>query len=424
MSFAPLLRSRLAVLGMALAALLVIACGSDPTATPAPTATPLPVPTATLAPTATPVPAPTATATPAPTATAIPAPTATPAPAPTATATPAPEPEGMAGGMEPGDSLLPEGATGFIVDANPAALLASSSFLMEMMMDANGIELETFADDFEADTGVDLYSVTYAQMFMPIDALLGMGMGLMGTEEAASADEEVGFELDFGLVLYGEFDEAEVVASLEDSEGAEYGISSYRGYNVYRVEDAGIAFVGSSAMVYGTESSVEAMLDVAAGAAPPASGDAIDALESLGERHLGIVTELPPEFLETLMADGAGLMPEEGLLGALDLSALVSPVNATGLLLSGDGIEIASVSLFDDAAAATASMEYTEGLVAMLGLISTSPELGELASSMEVTQSGNAVTTRMSLSFEMIEQLFDAMGGMDGMGGMGMMPQN
>ncbi len=65
-----------------------------PTATPAPTATPTPKPTATPAPTATPTPKPTATpaptATPTPKPTATPAPTATPTPVPTATPTPTP----------------------------------------------------------------------------------------------------------------------------------------------------------------------------------------------------------------------------------------------------------------------------------------------------------------------------------------------
>ena len=313
------------------------------------------------------------------------------------------------------ESVLPEGKA-VIIDFNPAAVLDSSSPLMAMLLELNEVDPESGIDSavesFREETGIDLRSVTYAEMFMDLDALLETGIG---------TEEESG-EPNFGVALYGEFEEAEVIASFESAPDVEYEVSEYQGYDVYILYDEfgdamSVAFIGTDAVLIGTESSVEAMLDVSAGAASPASGELRQALDSLGERHMGFAMALPPELLEEMMgAGGEGAMPEMGLLGALDLGALTAPLSAMKLLLHDDAIEIEAVSFFDDNAAATASKEYSEGVVAMFGLMaSESPELQEFASGMEVGQDGNAVTFSMTISSAAIEQLFAGLG-------MGMMP--
>lgn len=384
---------RLAAAGIALLALLVVvACGSDPTATLAPP-TAIPPPTAT----ATPVPPP-PTATPAPTATPRPTPTATPAPTPTAM----PEPEGMMGS---GQSLLPEG-TQFIVDARPEALL-DSLFLGEMM-GMFLVDAESIIDDASEAICLDPSELTYVQMFLPTDLLADIAMGMGDAEDPMTMEEAAG--LDFGVALHGGFDQSEVmtcIAAGPEPEG--YESAEYRGYEVHLTDDADVgrtalAFAGPGVMLIGTQSAVESMLDVAAGAAPAASGPAVAALESLGPRHLGVVMEIPPEFMEAT----EGMMPEQGLLGAMDLTALTAPVNAMSALLNEDSIEIASVSVYDNLLEAAAAKEYSEGLMAMTGVIfAESPELMQLASEIEVSQSGNSVTTRITVSFETLELLME-----------------
>lgn len=398
--------SLLVTVGMALAVLLALACGSDPTPTPRPTATPVPVPTATPSPT--PEPPPTPTPAPAPTATPTPAPTATPETERMAVASPWP----------PGQSLLPEGAA-LIADGNPGVLLSSSSPLMTMFLGLNqgtpegGID--DLAEDFQENLGIDILSVTYVEAFMDVEGLLGSGMGMESGPQ------------NFGAVLYGEFDEAEIVASIERAPDAKYETSEYRGYGVYAVYDEFddamyMAFIGSDALVIGAESSVEAMLDVAAGAVPPASGGLREALDSLGDRHLGFAMELPPEFMDTMLTglNGEEAQQQMGLLGAMDMSAMTAPVNAMKLLLREDAMEMEAASFFDDHASATASKEYSEGVVAMFGLMAAeSPELQEFASGMEVSQSGNVVTFRMRITAQLMEQLLAGLGT-----GMMPLPQN
>ena len=386
---------RLVAAGIALLALLVVvACGSDPTATSAPP-TAIPPPTAT----ATPVPPP-PTATPAPTATPRPTPTATPAPTPTPTAMP--EPEGMMGS---GQSLLPEG-TQFIVDARPEALL-DSLFLGEMM-GMFLVDAESIIDDASEAICLDPSDLTYVQMFLPTDLLADLAMGMGDAEDPMTMEEATG--LDFGVALHGGFDQSEVMTCMAAGPEPEgYESAEYRGYEVHLTDDADVgrtalAFAGPGVMLIGTQSAVEAMLDVAAGAAPAASGPAVAALESLGPRHLGVVMEIPPEFMEAT----EGMMPEQGLLGAMDLTALTAPVNAMSALLNEDSIEIASVSVYDNLLEAAAAKEYSEGLMAMTGVIfAESPELMELASEIEVSQSGNSVTTRITVSFETLELLME-----------------
>lgn len=390
--------SILATVGMALTVLLVIACGSDPTPTPEPTATPVPTPT------------------PQPTPTATPEPTATPTPAPTAT----PEPERTTPllSLRPSESFLPEGAT-IIYDISPAAVISSDSPVIEMLLAANtagmtgdegegaGMGLEDIAEDLRQDTGIDIYAVEHVEVFMSLDMLLGMGMGTeTGMEEP-----------DLGVVFYGKFDEDDILASFDRPDAGEYEVKDYRGYDVHLLYDefggvTSVALFSPDIVLFGSELGVEMMLDVAAGAAPPLSGELRQALDSLGERHMGLAMALPPELMDEMMEPGGeDAMPDMGLLGALDVSALTAPVTAMKMLFNGDALEMVAVSHFEDSAAATASKEYSEGVVAMFALMAAeSPELQELASGMEVAQSGDAVTFRMSITAQAIEQLFAGFG--------------
>ena len=393
------LLSKLAMAGIFLAALLVAACGSDPTPTPTPE------PTATPAPTVTPIPAPTPT--PEPTATPTTAPTATPAP----TATREAEETETSALWRPGESLLPEGA-GMVAEVYPAAVLGPSSPLVSILLALGGGDgdggIDAMVEEFSRGTGIDLLSVTYAEMFTDVEALLDPGMAIDSGE------------VDVGMALYGKFDEDEIVTSFERDDVA-YEVSDYRGFTVYLLQDAGgapmsVSIIDAGAVLIGTTSSVEAMLDVAAGATPPLSGELRETLDSLGDRHLAFAMELPPELLEEMAVgmEGEEVMPQMGLLGAMDMSALTAPVNAMKVLFGDDGaMHIWAISHFDDNEAATASKEYSEGIVAMFGFMAAdSPELQDFASTMEVGQSGSDVTFKMSITAQAIGELMAGLGAM------------
>lgn len=390
-----------AVLTLALA----LACGSDPTPTPEPTATP--------APTATPVPTPTPTPEPTPTPTPPPTPTPTLEPS----VEPAPTPERPSLGLwQPEMSLVPEGAS-MVVTAYPREILDPPvpfiAAILELDVESADGGIGDIVDEIRHDTGIDLQSVEYVELAIDIEALLGPGLDPSMPMAEDTAD------LNFSMALYGEFNEGEIVASFEKDDDIDYGMSEYRGATVYRIDDGGgtplsVAILDPGTVLIGTGDSVEAMLDVADGAGEPLSGEVKEALDSLGDRHIGVVLSLPPEFLEAAsgMAEGQDAVPQMGLLGALDMSALTAPVSGIKLLFNGDAVELESISFFDDSESATVSKEYTEGIVAMAGaMLSTSPELQEFASGMEVGQSGDIVTLRMTITMEVIQQLLGTLGG-------------
>ena len=389
------------LVSVAIVLFLVVACGSDPTPaptpTPEPTATPLPTPTPTPEPTPTPTPEPTATPTPQPAATAV------------APSQSQPTRRAPLAAWQPAQSLVPSGAT-MVIDGYPAAVLASRSpfisVILGLLSDSADSEIYDILDEFREGTGIDPLSVEYAEMFMEIDTLVETGL---------ETDLE---EVTFGLALYGDIDEDEIVASFERKEDIEYEASDYRGYTVYRVEDVGgdpmtVGIVSNKTVAIGARGSVEAMLDVAAGTAPPLSGEVRDALEFLGDRHVGVAMALPPEDFEAVtgMGEGEGV-PQMGLLGALDMSALTAPVTGVKLMFHDDAVELEALSFFDDGEAATASKEYSEGIVAMFGaMLATSPELGDFAASMNVSQSEAVVSLKMSITVEAIKQLLGLVAG-------------
>ena len=295
---------------------------------------------------------------------------------------------------QPAKSLVPLGAT-MVIDGYPAAVLAPPSPFISsalgLISDSGDSALDDLLNEFRDGTGIDLLSVEYAEMFMEVDTLLATGL-----------ETDLG-DLTFGLALYGDIDEDEIVASFERDEDVNYEASDYRGYAVYLVDAVGgdpmtVGIVDEGTVAIGARDSVEAMLDVAAGAAPALSGDVREALDFLGERHVGAAIALPPDYLEALagIVDEEGV-PQMGLLGALDMSALTAPLTGVKLLFHDDAVEVETVSFFEDGKAATASKEYSEGIVAMFGgLLATSPELGTFASSMEVSQSEAVVSLKMS----------------------------
>lgn len=415
----PLL-SKLVLLILTLSVLLVLACGSDPTPTPEPTDTPLPESTAMAAPTTMPEP----TAIPAPTSTSEP--TVTPTPLPTATPTldptvePAPTAEATTDvpstAWQPGASLLPEGAS-MVIDGYPSAVLDPPSPFITAVLGLLGAPGDGGIDDaleaFQEGTGIDMLSVEYAEMFMDIDTLLGAGSEL-------DLDLE---EQELGVALYGEFDEDEIFASFERVEDVEVDVSDYQGFTVYRIGDVGgdpmtISIVDSGTVLFGTHSGVSAMLNVAAGAAPPLAGELREALNALGNRHIGVAMALTPDYFDelTIAGEGEDAVPQMGLLGALDMSAITAPVSGIKLLFNDDAVELESISFYEDSASATAAKEYSEGLTAMVGMmLASSPELQEFASGMEIGISGEVVTFSIRITVEAIEQLLDTLGA-------GMMP--
>ena len=376
MSCTILLSSRLLIGILAVAMVLILACGSDPEPTPTPTPEPTPTPTA------------------------------TPTPEPTATPTRVPP----AGSSR--ETLIPDGAS-LIIDADPSAILDSPVLapLWEAMFGELGTE-ENVLSEFESETGIDLSSVERTEIYMDIEALFEIG-GEPGSDDITEPPT-------MGVVLYGDLDEADFLAKLEsammEDPNQNYEALTYLSYSIY-VDASGdresfsFAFVDSETLLFGTTDAVQAMLDVASGTASPLSGEAVAALEALGERDFGMIVVAPLEAMEAAFAEGPENM---GLLGTL---GPVAPLSVTKMVLGEDSMQVQSRQYFEDESDASAYKEYNDGLVALMGVMSGSEEIQDLVEGIDIRQDGLGVTTDIEVDAASITAILDLLSLMMQVGG-------
>ncbi len=355
-----------------LAAFVLVACGSDPTPTPNATATTVPQPTATPIPTPTPTSAPTATPTPEP------------------TITPSRE------------TLLPEGSS-LVVDARLSEVLDSELFAITFEALLAGEESgEDLFVEFERETGIDPGSIEYVEAFVDLEAVLKSGF-------SADPDEDLPAP-PMGMVLHGKFDKEGLIAKLEDEDEdeGELVVDDYRGYQVHsgntdEADDFALSFLDSGRVLFGTVDGVKAMINVAEGVDAPLAAEVMQALDDLGDRHLGLILSTSPEALQ--MA-GEGTEDGMAMLGMLDPTALSSPLTVARIYMGDSVTEISTRQFFEEEADARASKEYSEGTMAMLGVMLDSPEIQELVGGIAIDQSGTEVTTNLSISEAQLEAIF------------------
>ena len=369
------LQSVLLVSIVFLVALAAVACGSDPTPTPTPTPEPTQTPT--------PTPRPTPTHTPEPTATPV------PAPAPGSSR----------------DSLVPDGAT-LVVDANLSEILDSPVMQPMIKLLFGGAESEGgVLEDFQNKTGISLASVDRAEVFLDLGSLSALGQDPDSVEGAGLPT--------LGVALRGGVDEEEFLAKLRmatsDDSNLQYDAVDYRGYTMYadanrKPENFSYAFADEDMLVFGSIDGVEAMLDVAAGAAAPMSGSGVAALEALGDRDIGVIMVTSADAMEAFTSEGADNL---GLMGLISASGVNAPLSVTKILLDGDSMRIRSVQFFDNETDAAAYKEYNEGTMALLGAMSGSAEIQSLVADAEIKQDGAEVSLDVTVDADSLTAILD-----------------
>ena len=292
---------------------------------------------------------------------------------------------------------MPEGSS-LVVDARVGDILDSAIFsvILEVMPgeDESGGD---FRDEFESEFGISLDSIEFAEAFVDLEAVL--------TSEPSAGQDEEAAAATIGMALRGEFDAERILESLEEETEGEVRQENYRSHQVYLDEsdDSAFAFLDSGTLLVGTEDGVKAMIDVAEGVADPMPEDALQALDALGDRHVGLILSTPPEVLEGA-AEGAG--DGMAMLGMLDPTALSSPLTVMSVSFGDTVMEITSRQFFEEESDAQASKEYTEGTMAMLGAVVNSPEIQELVAGMTLEQSGPALTSSISIDEEQFRAIF------------------
>jgi hypothetical protein len=257
--------------------------------------------------------------------------------------------------------------------------------------------------NLESKTGIDLLSVEFVEMFADLETVLEAGL-------SADVEEDIDSPI-MGAVLRGELNEADFAqrlrAAAEEDPEIKYEVESYRGLDLYvgsngNEDSFSFSFLDSGTLLFGTTDGVKAMIDVAEGAAPPLSGEGMQALDALGDRHLGVIMSTPPELLE--MTD-EGTEDGMGMLGILDPTALSSPLTVMSFRVGDAAFEMQVRQFFEEETAAIASKEYTEGTMAMLGAMAGSPGIQDLFAGMTISQSGLEVSYGLTISEAQIEEI-------------------
>lgn len=111
---------------------------------------------------------------------------------------------------------------------------------------------------------------------------------------------------DSGMLVHVDMGEQQLVSAIERSSGRTFTEAEYAGHTVYRLPDAaertgetgqagGIGVLGDGRYVVGTDRTVHAVLDVAAGNAAPASGRLVELFESSPDGLFTSVMLLPDD---------------------------------------------------------------------------------------------------------------------------------
>lgn len=262
--------------------------------------------------------------------------------------------------------------------------------LSETMADedpaTDGIEEEL--DEFEDETGLDPDEAEEVLVFAEIPD--------METQMDPDAEEFAGF------IVHGEWDQDDVIESIEDAEDTEYELTEYAGeevlYEPTEEPEFGTAtYVGVLAdgqFVMGSESAVKASLDVGYDDADPVDGDLLEMYEEMHGGHVTVAVEITDG-----LTDGAMGVDEE-----------VGQVEVAGGSFDTDDGQVAfvgqAITADEDAAMDIADM-INGGLATVRQFVEDEDAEDELRA-IEVEQDDTTVTISYEGDIDDLENLLEA----------------
>ena len=267
--------------------------------------------------------------------------------------------------------------------------------MLDVLFEGGADEAGIFSE-LEAETGISLSSLEFTEMYMDFGEVFQIAMS--GAEDLESEFPN------FGVVLRGDdIDEDDFVLRLEEASEADPGVNyeatAYRGYQIHADADEGaegfaFSFADQDSLLLGTQDGIKAMLDVASGAAPQISGEGVRALDSLGDRDLGLILAIPEGLLDEASGGGDGDGNPMALLG---LGGLTPELTVVALRFNDRSVRVHSVEIYKDESVAAAAKEYNEGAIAMVGAMFGSAEIQDLVAGSDIRQERNRVSYRLSV---------------------------
>jgi len=211
----------------------------------------------------------------------------------------------------------------------------------------------------------------------------------------------------FGLLLHGSFDESQLVAELEAVSGKTLVQTTYKGSNIYSLEDESEEFelsvLDGSIFVLGTGGALNDIIDIMVGDAESASGLLIETFNDLSGGLFGLALAVPDELVDG--TDPSALSQ----LGDLPISLdFVSALEIVGLRgdLNGDILDLKVTMGFSDEEAAESLGSFIGGIAALAGSFTTDSDAVGLLDDLNIDRDGSLLTITIGIPIADIPDLF------------------
>ncbi len=289
--------------------------------------------------------------------------------------------------------LIPERAT-LIADVNLSGLLASDAFTPfydAIPLDGGDSQtLDELLGEAMTETGLDLRRISQASVFLDL-----------------SEAEEF-----FGIIAASDFDEAELISSIEEAAGSPIGTSDYRGRQLYHPEDDSGSFaltmLEGGTLAAGTPEAVRAVIDVQDGSGDRLSGDTMDAFNDLGPGLIRLQTDLRSIGLDQV-ASGLGETPfmSDGLDGLPSVVETLEDLRHAGMVLSQNGQTLAITANLDFASPEAASDlgDFLDGVLKLGAGLVPEAEQADLLRRIEISHSGPRLRIRLEATAAELAEL-------------------
>ncbi len=242
--------------------------------------------------------------------------------------------------------------------------------------------VDEILDQFEAETGIDPRDFSRALVF--------------GADDLE----------DYGaIMLTGDFNQSDIIASVEQGTGEELTPSNYKNHTIYQATvdetEVAICFLSDDTALGGVLDAVKDVIDIVVGDAEPLSGPIAQVYESLGDAWFKIVGEVPEE------------VGEPGWDEDIPVEEITEDLQVAGLALDNAGESISLIVKLYFSNPATASVVMVVIVVAKTFIAldpDTPPEVAELLEELEVDIKGSWLTLTVTATADELESLIESIG--------------
>jgi hypothetical protein len=212
----------------------------------------------------------------------------------------------------------------------------------------------------------------------------------------------------FGFVAEGDFDEDELIKSIEENSEERFSTSNYKDHKLYisENEEFAITFLNEKILLGGMPEAVRDSIDVSNGDGQPVAGQLLDTYNRNAGALISLAMKVPEDSQDTLTDDA--------MMSDMPLSMdAFSGMDVVGFSLDKDDETLDSrIELhFLEADSVQDAHDTISGMFSMFKGMMEDPDLKEFMGNIEVSVSGSWLTIAFGIELSQIEDMKDTFGG-------------